>query len=139
MDSNKTLRKVKDEYSVIPSRIAKGLKKVIGLKVELDQSTKAVLASESLIRLFVELVGHFRTFITLNPENKNHQFQVCNKLFFFTFVGNYDSIKTETFIGFYKTHRYDSIVFPQLILSTDFNKLISYAISKYYLSIEKKV
>lgn len=71
------MRKVKDEYSVIPSRIAKGLKNVIGLKVEFDQSTKAVLASESLIRLFVELIGHFRTFIVSNVENKqqNH-FQV---------------------------------------------------------------
>lgn len=68
------LRKVKDEYSVIPSRIAKGLKSVIGLKVELDQSTKAVLASESLIRLFIELIGHYRTFITTNSGN--HDFQV---------------------------------------------------------------
>lgn len=76
MDTNKILRKVKDEYSVIPSRIAKGLKSVIGLKVELDQSTKAVLASESLIRLFVELVGHFKTFVVLNPENKQYEFQV---------------------------------------------------------------
>lgn len=75
MDTNKSLRKVKDEYSVIPSRISKGLKSVIGLKVELDQSTKAVLASESLIRLFVELVGHYRTFIMSNSENKQY-FQV---------------------------------------------------------------
>ncbi|XP_015372919.1 PREDICTED: DENN domain-containing protein 2A-like [Diuraphis noxia] len=70
LDANKTLRKVKDEYSVLPSRIAKGLKNVIGLKVELDQSTKAVLASESLIRLFVELVGHYKSFILSNTENK---------------------------------------------------------------------
>lgn len=76
MDTNKILRKVKDEYSVIPSRIAKGLKNVIGLKVELDQSTKAVLALESLIRLFVELIGHFRTFIVWNSENKQYHFQV---------------------------------------------------------------
>lgn len=75
LDVNKTLRKVKDEYSVLPSRIAKGLKNVIGLKVELDQSTKAVLASESLIRLFVELVGHYKSFIISNSENKHH-FQV---------------------------------------------------------------
>jgi len=75
LDANKTLRKVKDEYSVLPSRIAKGLKNVIGLKVELDQSTKAVLASESLIRLFVELVGHYKSFILLNSENK-YCFQV---------------------------------------------------------------
>lgn len=76
MDTNKVLRKVKDEYSVIPSRIAKGLKNVIGLKVELDKPTKAVLASESLIRLFVELIGHFRTFIVTNSENKQYHFQV---------------------------------------------------------------
>lgn len=75
MDTNKSLRKVKDEYSVIPPRIAKGLKSVIGLKVELDQSTKAVLASECLMRLFVELIGHYRTFIVSNSENKQH-FQV---------------------------------------------------------------
>jgi len=75
LDTNKTLRKVKDEYSVLPSRIAKGLKNVIGLKVELDHSTKAVLASESLIRLFVELVGHYKSFILSNSENKHH-FQV---------------------------------------------------------------
>lgn len=74
MDTNKSLRKVKDEYkSVIPSRIAKGLKNVIGLKVELDQSTKAILALESLIRLFVELIGHYRTFIVSNSENKHFQ------------------------------------------------------------------
>uniref|UniRef100_A0A2S2NTL5 Suppression of tumorigenicity 5 protein n=1 Tax=Schizaphis graminum TaxID=13262 RepID=A0A2S2NTL5_SCHGA len=72
LDANKALRKVKDEYSVLPSRIAKGLKNVIGLKVELDQSTKAVLASESLIRLFVELVGHYKSFILPNSENKYH-------------------------------------------------------------------
>lgn len=75
LDANKTLRKVKDEYSVLPSRIAKGLKNVIGLKVDLDQSTKAVLASESLIRLFVELVGHYKSFILSNSENKPN-FQV---------------------------------------------------------------
>jgi len=74
LDANKTLRKVKDEYSVIPSRIAKGLKSVIGLKIELDQTTKAVLASESLIRMFIELIGHYRNFINFNSENK--QFQV---------------------------------------------------------------
>jgi len=83
LDANKTLRKVKDEYSVLPSRIAKGLKNVIGLKVELDQSTKAVLASESLIRLFVELVGHYKSFILSNSENKKH-FQVL-LINYFTF------------------------------------------------------
>lgn len=83
LDANKTLRKVKDEYSVLPSRIAKGLKNVIGLKVELDQSTKAVLASESLIRLFVELVGHYKSFILSNSENKQH-FQVL-LINYFTF------------------------------------------------------
>lgn len=76
MDINKLLRKVKDEYSVIPSRISKGLKSVIGLKVELDHSTKAILASESLVRMYVELIGHYRTFIILDPENKHYQFQV---------------------------------------------------------------
>lgn len=83
MDTNKVLRKVKDEYSVIPSRIAKGLKSVIGLKVELDQSTKAVLASESLIRLFIELIGHYRTFIT--TSSGNHNFQVLKMYNFFLF------------------------------------------------------
>lgn len=73
MDTNKVLRKVKDEYSVIPSRIAKGLKNVIGLKVDLDQSTKAVLASEALIRLFIELIGHYRSFMTNNSGNPNFQ------------------------------------------------------------------
>lgn len=73
MDTKKVLRKVKDEYSVIPSRIAKCLKSVIRLNVELDQSTKAILASESLIRLFIELIGHYRTFITMNSGNRNFQ------------------------------------------------------------------
>jgi len=81
LDANKTLRKVKDEYSVLPPRIAKGLKNVIGLKVELDQSTKAVLASESLIRLFVELVGHYKSFILSNSENK-YNFQVLLIIYF---------------------------------------------------------
>lgn len=76
MDINKSLRKVKDEYSVIPSRISKGLKRVIGLKVELDHSTKAILASESLVRMYVELIGQYRAFIMLDPENKHFQFQV---------------------------------------------------------------
>ncbi|VVC32547.1 Hypothetical protein CINCED_3A023163 [Cinara cedri] len=75
LDINKSLRKVKDEYSVIPSRISKGLKSVIGLKVELDHSTKAILASESLVRMYVELIGHYKTFIILDPENKHYQFQ----------------------------------------------------------------
>jgi len=88
LDTNKTLRKVKDEFSVIPSRIAKGLKSVIGLKVELDQSTKAVLASEALIRLFVELVGHFRTFVVLSSEKKQYEFEVfinCSCILFITY------------------------------------------------------
>ncbi|XP_050542767.1 DENN domain-containing protein 2B-like isoform X2 [Daktulosphaira vitifoliae] len=75
LDTNKILRKVKDEYSVIPSRIAKGLKNVMSLKVELQHSTKAILASESLIRLFVELVGHFRMFILPSSQNKKFHFQ----------------------------------------------------------------
>jgi len=88
LDANKALRKVKDEYSVLPSRIAKGLKNVIGLKVELDQSTKAVLASESLIRLFVELVGHYKSFILPNAENKYH-FQVLLIKYFSIFTFQY--------------------------------------------------
>uniref|UniRef100_A0A2S2PY96 Suppression of tumorigenicity 5 protein n=1 Tax=Sipha flava TaxID=143950 RepID=A0A2S2PY96_9HEMI len=77
LDTNKTLRKIKDEHNVIPSRIAKGLKNVIGLNVEFDdQSTKAVIATESLMRLFVELVGHYRRFIIPNSENKHSHFQV---------------------------------------------------------------
>ncbi|XP_050422458.1 DENN domain-containing protein 2B-like [Adelges cooleyi] len=75
LDSNKVLRKVKDEYSVIPSRIAKGLKSVISLKVDLPHSTKAILASESLIRLFVELVGHYRMYVVPTSKNKQFQFQ----------------------------------------------------------------
>lgn len=81
MDISKSIRKVKDEYSVIPPRIAKGLKSVIGLKVQLDHSTKATLASESLVRLFVELVGHYKTFVILNSENKHH-FQVLSMDYF---------------------------------------------------------
>jgi len=93
LDANKTLRKVKDEYSVIPSRIAKGLKSVIGLKIELDQTTKAVLASESLIRLFIELIGHYRNFINFNSENKQFQVLFINyflvlKVFFVYWVGH---------------------------------------------------
>lgn len=76
MDIQKSIRKVKDEYSAIPSRIAKGLKNLMGIKVELDHSTKAVLASESLIRLFIELIGHYRTFIVPNSESKQYHFQV---------------------------------------------------------------
>jgi len=81
LDANKTLRKVKDEYSVIPTRIAKGLKNVIGLKVELDHTTKAVLASESLIRMFIELIGHYRNYINFNSENK--YFQVLFTIFLY--------------------------------------------------------
>lgn len=76
LDTNKILRKVKDEYNVIPSRISKGLKSVMDLKVELKHSTKAILASESLIRLFVELVGHFRMFIVPSLQSKKLHFQV---------------------------------------------------------------
>lgn len=77
MDTNKTLRKIKDDHNVIPSRIAKGLKNGIGLKEEFDnQSTKAVIATESLMWLFVELVGHYKRFIIPNSENKYNHFQV---------------------------------------------------------------
>lgn len=81
MDTNKILRKIKDEHNVIPTRIAKGLKNGIGLNVEFDsQSTKAVIATESLMRLFVELVGHYRRFIIPNSENNYNHFQVTETL-----------------------------------------------------------
>lgn len=89
MDTNKSLRKIKDEYSVIPSRIAKGLKSVIGLKIELDQSTKARLALESLIRLFVELIGHYRTFIVSNSENKHFQVFLINIYLLYVKIKHY--------------------------------------------------
>lgn len=68
-----------DESSVLPARLSRGLR--IALQYALSESAPSVteanlIASEALIRLFVELVGHYREHIITNAETRKRDFQV---------------------------------------------------------------
>lgn len=78
VDVNRILRCMGDESSVLPSRLSRGLR--IALQYALSESVPSIteanlIASEALIRLFVELVGHYREHIITNAETRKRDFQ----------------------------------------------------------------
>ena len=71
LDTNKILRCVGDEGSILPKRINRKLRESLQCVINLgDQgdAMKNVLFSECFIRMFVEIMGHFGNHITRQAD-----------------------------------------------------------------------
>uniref|UniRef100_A0A1B6EAM3 UDENN domain-containing protein n=1 Tax=Clastoptera arizonana TaxID=38151 RepID=A0A1B6EAM3_9HEMI len=81
IDDIKVLRSMNDENSVLPSRLSRGLKTALQLAMAECINSAAVttnanlIASEAIIRLFVELLGHYRDHIITSTDTGNREFQ----------------------------------------------------------------
>ncbi|CAH0383279.1 unnamed protein product [Bemisia tabaci] len=75
LDLGKVIISIGDELSILPTKVAKGLKAALQLNLPADSTTRNLLISEALVRLFVELIGHYREFMFVNVDTQKKEFQ----------------------------------------------------------------
>ncbi|XP_039287531.1 DENN domain-containing protein 2A [Nilaparvata lugens] len=75
VDDGTIVHSVGDEAIILPSRLSRALRSALNLSLAASKETCNLLASEALIRLFVELLGHYREYITVSPLHKKREFQ----------------------------------------------------------------
>ncbi|RZF33591.1 hypothetical protein LSTR_LSTR009047 [Laodelphax striatellus] len=75
VDDGSIVHSVGDEALILPSRLSRALRSALQLSLTASRETCNLLASEALIRLFVELLGHYREYITVSPLHKKREFQ----------------------------------------------------------------
>lgn len=117
VDDNRVLQSTGDESSVLPSRLSRGLR--IALQYALSESAPSIteanlIASEALIRLFVELVGHYREHIITNAETRKRDFQREN------FVKGISSNSIQNFLDWFsETAMFTAFIESRLDRSLD--------------------
>ncbi|XP_075228892.1 uncharacterized protein LOC142328757 [Lycorma delicatula] len=87
-----------DEGWILPSRLSRGLRSALQLSIQASQSslnTANLLASEAIIRLFIELVGHYRDHISISSDTRKREFQRE------TFVRNGSSRSIQLFLEWF--------------------------------------
>jgi hypothetical protein len=80
MDKGEIVRKVGDEDSILPKKYSKCLKQALEISMRCEDNNLVI--SEAFIRLFIELIGHFRQHIMAVPNETTMVFHVRWNQFF---------------------------------------------------------
>lgn len=80
MDECRVLQSCGDESTVLPSRLCRGLREAILCAVPDKNAPLSVahnlVATEALMTLFVQLVGHYRSHVITSATTGKREFQV---------------------------------------------------------------
>lgn len=122
VDESRVLQGCGDESTVLPPRLCRGLRDALQCAIP-DKNTpltpeQNLIASEALIALFVQLVGHYRDHIITSSATGQRDFQVT----YFTCVVVVRSFtfKTSFYIKYFllnKTHFIKFIFMVDLLIS----------------------
>lgn len=81
VDECRVIQSCGDESTVLPSRLCRGLREALQCAVPEKHaplsSAHNLVASEALLTLFVQLIGHYRDHIITSSITGKREFQVC--------------------------------------------------------------